>query len=58
MTRDEPATLLGAGAPLDHRLREIADLTGVREGTVRSRVSRGLAALRQTLGTEQENDDG
>lgn len=28
---------------------EIADLTGVREGTVRSRVSRGLAALREEL---------
>lgn len=26
--------------------REIAELTGVREGTVRSRVSRGLTALR------------
>ena len=32
---------------------EIADLTGVREGTLRSRVSRGLAALR----TELEDDD-
>jgi len=32
---------------------EIADLTAVREGTVRSRVSRGLAALR----TELEDDD-
>ena len=32
---------------------EIADLTGVREGTVRSRVSRGLVALR----TELEDDD-
>lgn len=32
---------------------EIADLTGVREGTVRSRVSRGLATLR----TELEGDD-
>jgi len=31
---------------------EIADLTGVREGTVRSRVSRGLVALR----TELEDD--
>jgi RNA polymerase sigma-70 factor (sigma-E family) len=31
---------------------EIADLTGVREGSVRSRVSRGLAALRATLGEE------
>ena len=28
---------------------EIADLTGVREGSVRSRVSRGLAALRAAL---------
>jgi RNA polymerase sigma-70 factor (sigma-E family) len=28
---------------------EIADLTGVREGSVRSRVSRGLAALREQL---------
>lgn len=29
---------------------EIAALTGVREGTVRSRVSRGIAALRQEMG--------
>ena len=29
---------------------EIAALTGVREGSVRSRVSRGIAALRETLG--------
>lgn len=29
---------------------EIAALTGVREGSVRSRVSRGLAALREELG--------
>jgi RNA polymerase sigma-70 factor (sigma-E family) len=28
---------------------EIAELTGVREGSVRSRVSRGLAALRATM---------
>ncbi len=33
---------------------EIADLTGVREGTVRSRVSRGLAGLRAEL----EGDHG
>jgi RNA polymerase sigma factor (sigma-70 family) len=33
---------------------EIAELTGVREGSVRSRVSRGLAALRHELG---ESDD-
>ena len=33
---------------------EIAELTGVREGSVRSRVSRGLAALRTTMG---ETDD-
>lgn len=31
---------------------EIAALTGVREGSVRSRVSRGLANLRSTLGEE------
>jgi RNA polymerase sigma factor (sigma-70 family) len=31
---------------------EIAALTGVREGSVRSRVSRGLAALRLELGQE------
>jgi RNA polymerase sigma-70 factor (sigma-E family) len=31
---------------------EIADLTGVREGSVRSRVSRGIAALRQSMGEE------
>lgn len=29
---------------------EIAALTGVAEGTVRSRVSRGLAAMREELG--------
>jgi RNA polymerase sigma-70 factor (sigma-E family) len=33
---------------------EIADLTGVREGSVRSRVSRGLAALRATMGEADE----
>ena len=33
---------------------EIAALTGVREGSVRARVSRGLAALRVTMG---ENDE-
>lgn len=34
---------------------DIADLTGVREGTVRLRVSRGLAALREHL--EESDDD-
>jgi RNA polymerase sigma-70 factor (sigma-E family) len=34
---------------------EIAELTGVREGSVRSRVSRGLAALR--LEMEEERDE-
>src|SRR4051812_131546 len=33
---------------------EIADLTGVREGSVRSRVSRGLAALRAEMGDHDE----
>ena len=33
---------------------EIADLTGVREGSVRARVSRGIAALRVSMG---ENDE-
>jgi RNA polymerase sigma-70 factor (sigma-E family) len=33
---------------------EIAELTGVREGSVRSRVSRGLAALRDDLGERDE----
>jgi RNA polymerase sigma-70 factor (sigma-E family) len=33
---------------------EIAELTGVREGSVRSRVSRGLSALREAMG---EQDD-
>lgn len=36
---------------------EIAELTGVREGSVRSRVSRGLAALRVELGQAEESDD-
>lgn len=34
---------------------EIAALTGVREGSVRSRVSRGLSALRAALG--EDSDD-
>jgi RNA polymerase sigma-70 factor (sigma-E family) len=33
---------------------EIAALTGVREGTVRSRVSRGIAVLRETMGERDE----
>jgi RNA polymerase sigma-70 factor (sigma-E family) len=33
---------------------EIADLTGVREGSVRSRVSRGIAALRDAMGEEEQ----
>jgi len=33
---------------------DIAALTGVREGSVRSRVSRGLAVLRQELGEDDE----
>jgi RNA polymerase sigma-70 factor (sigma-E family) len=33
---------------------EIAELTGVREGSVRSRVSRGLAALRVAMGEADE----
>ena len=32
---------------------EIADLTGVREGSVRARVSRGIAALRVSMGGER-----
>lgn len=35
---------------------EIAALTGVREGSVRSRVSRGLAALRAELGEETDDE--
>ncbi len=33
---------------------EIAALTGVREGSVRSRVSRGIAAMRHELGEDDE----
>lgn len=33
---------------------EIAELTGVREGSVRSRVSRGLATLREQVGEGDE----
>ena len=33
---------------------EIAALTGVREGSVRSRVSRGIAAMRHELGDDDE----
>jgi RNA polymerase sigma-70 factor (sigma-E family) len=36
---------------------EIAALTGVREGTVRSRVSRGLAALREQVREGWGEDD-
>ena len=36
---------------------EIADLTGVREGSVRSRVSRGIAALRQSMGEWETSDE-
>ena len=36
---------------------EIAALTGVREGSVRSRVSRGIAALRAELGEESAMSD-
>ncbi|KAA1422054.1 SigE family RNA polymerase sigma factor [Nocardioides humilatus] len=36
---------------------EIAALTGVREGTVRSRVSRGIAALRTQMGEETGGSD-
>ena len=35
---------------------EIAALTGVAEGSVRARVSRGLAALRTSLGEEEDHD--
>jgi len=37
---------------------EIAAVTGVREGTVRSRVSRGIAVLRQEMGEGTGEDDG
>jgi RNA polymerase sigma-70 factor (sigma-E family) len=33
---------------------EIAELTGVREGSVRARVSRGIAALRESMGEDDE----
>jgi len=36
---------------------EIADLTGVREGSVRSRVSRGLTALRAALPPNEGDND-
>jgi RNA polymerase sigma-70 factor (sigma-E family) len=36
---------------------EIADLTGVREGSVRSRVSRGLVALRAAMPPSMGEDD-
>ena len=34
---------------------EIAELTGVAEGSVRSRVSRGIAALREAMGKDDED---
>lgn len=36
---------------------EIADLIGIREGSVRARVSRGLAVLRQSMGQSMEEAD-
>jgi RNA polymerase sigma-70 factor (sigma-E family) len=36
---------------------EIAELTGVREGSVRARVSRGISALRQSLGESMGEPD-
>ena len=36
---------------------EIAELTGVREGSVRSRVSRGLATLREAMPPSMGEDD-
>ena len=36
---------------------EIAELTGVREGSVRARVSRGIAALRAAMGQPEGDDD-
>ena len=36
---------------------EIAELTGIREGSVRARVSRGLAALRQSMGESMGEAD-
>lgn len=38
----------------DMEYADIAALTGVREGSVRARVSRGLAHLRQELGEDDE----
>jgi RNA polymerase sigma factor (sigma-70 family) len=38
----------------DMEYADISALTGVREGSVRSRVSRGLAALRKELGEDDE----
>jgi DNA-directed RNA polymerase specialized sigma24 family protein len=35
---------------------EFAALTGVAEGSARSRVSRGLATLRTSLGEEESHD--
>lgn len=35
---------------------EIAALTGLREGSVRSRVSRGIAAMRHDLGADEMRD--
>ncbi len=37
---------------------EIAELIGLREGSVRARVSRGLAALRQSLGDSMSESMG
>lgn len=42
----------------DLEYAEIADLTGVREGSVRSRVSRGIATMREQLGEQEGADHG
>ena len=39
---------------LDLPLASIADAMGVREGTVKSQISRGLATLQAALGDEED----
>jgi RNA polymerase sigma factor (sigma-70 family) len=53
--RDEDREVIGARYLLELSEAETADTLGLRRGTVKSRTSRALARLRQTLG---ELDEG
>lgn len=53
----EQRTVLALRQLADEPVAEIADLLGVTEGTVRSRLDEGIAALAQLLGEESTGPD-